>query len=80
MCEGFGRNSYEAKIHGFAIDDEEFLPGLVCIAVLIPSASGQSNLGLAIQAPVIRVTPDDAIKFLPALQRAAKALAKLEIE
>ncbi|EFP96917.1 IclR family transcriptional regulator [Vibrio caribbeanicus] len=74
------RNIDEAKIHGFAIDDEEFLPGLVCIAVLIPSASGQSNLGLAIQAPVIRVTPDDAIKFLPALQRAAKALARLEVE
>ena len=30
----------EAKIQGFAIDDEEFLPGLVCIAVLIPSSTG----------------------------------------
>lgn len=68
----------EAKIQGFAIDDEEFLPGLVCIAVLIPSSTGQSNLGLAIQAPVIRVKPDEAIKFLPALQKAAKALAKIE--
>ncbi len=68
----------EAKIQGFAIDDEEFLPGLVCIAVLIPSSTGQSNLGLAIQAPVIRVKPDEAIKYLPALQKAAKALAKIE--
>ena len=68
----------EAKIQGFAIDDEEFLPGLVCIAVLIPSSTGQSNLGLAIQAPVIRLRPDEAIKFLPALQKAAKALAKIE--
>ncbi|MCX2759726.1 IclR family transcriptional regulator [Vibrio sp. Sgm 22] len=70
----------EAKIQGFAIDDEEFLPGLVCIAVLIPSPTGQSNLGLAIQAPVIRLKPDEAIKFLPALQKAAKALAKIEAD
>lgn len=74
------RNIGDAKIHGFAIDDEEFLPGLVCIAVLVPSPNGQSNLGLAIQAPVIRVKPDEAIKFLPALQKAAKALAKIEAE
>jgi DNA-binding IclR family transcriptional regulator len=52
----------------------------VCIAVLIPSPTGQSNLGLAIQAPVIRVKPDEAIKFLPALQKAAKALAKIEAD
>ncbi|MFA0544009.1 IclR family transcriptional regulator, partial [Vibrio sp. 10N.222.52.B7] len=36
--------------------------------------------GLAIQAPVIRVKPDEAIKFLPALQKAAKALAKIEAD
>lgn len=74
------RNIDSAKIHGYAIDSEEFLPGLVCIAVLIPSPVGVSNLGLAIQAPVIRVKPDEAIQFLPALQKAAKALANIEAE
>ncbi|MGF1776663.1 IclR family transcriptional regulator [Vibrio nomapromontoriensis] len=70
----------DAKIQGYAIDNEEFLPGLICIAVLVPSPSGQSNMGLAIQAPVIRVKPDEAIKFLPALLKAAKALSRIEAE
>ena len=37
-------------------------------------------MGLAIQAPVIRVKPDEAIKFLPALLKAAKALSRIEAE
>ncbi|HBV77829.1 MULTISPECIES: IclR family transcriptional regulator [Vibrio] len=69
-----------AKIQGYAIDNEEYLPGLVCIAVLVPSSVGHSNLGLAIQAPVIRVKPEEALKFLPALLKAAKALAQIEEE
>ncbi|GAL22729.1 transcriptional regulator IclR family [Vibrio maritimus] len=72
------KNVEAAKIQGYAVDDEEFLPGLVCIAVLVPSPTGQSNLGLAIQSPVIRVKSEEVIKFLPALQKAAKALAKVE--
>lgn len=63
---------------GFAIDNEEFLPGLLCIAVLIPSESGRSNLCVAVQAPTIRVTPGTARKFLPALHRAAEALSKID--
>ena len=63
---------------GHAIDDEEFLPGLVCIAVLVPAAEGRSNLCVAAQAPVVRLTPEKALQLLPALQRAARALARIE--
>ena len=37
---------------GYAIDDEEFLPGLVCAAVLVPNPTGRSNLCVAVQGPV----------------------------
>jgi len=63
---------------GYAIDDEEFLPGLVCVAVLAPTAAGHSNLAIAVQAPVVRLTPDKALKLLPALRRAADTLGQLE--
>ncbi|MDN3520349.1 IclR family transcriptional regulator, partial [Halomonas ramblicola] len=56
---------------GYAFDDEEFLPGLLCIAVLVPGHKGRSNLGVAIQAPVMRMTPEKGLQCLPALQRAA---------
>lgn len=66
---------------GYAFDNEEFLPGLFCVAVLVPRSDGsRSNLAVATQAPVMRMTPDKALAALPALQRAAKALAKIEDE
>lgn len=68
------------KRDGYAIDDEEFLPGLVCVAVLVPAAEGRSNLCVAAQAPVMRLTPDKALRLLPALQRAAQALGRIETE
>jgi DNA-binding IclR family transcriptional regulator len=66
--------------NGYAIDNEEFLPGLLCVAVLVPSATGRSNLAVAIQAPIMRLTHEKALHFLPALQRAAQALAAIEAE
>lgn len=65
---------------GFAIDDEEFLPGLVCVAVLVPAATGRSNLCLAAQAPVMRLTADNAPQLLPALRSAADAISSIESE
>lgn len=65
--------------NGFAFDDEEFLPGLICIAVLAPDLrGGRSNLGIAIQAPIMRMTQEKALQCLPALQRAAKAIAAID--
>jgi len=66
---------------GYAVDDEEFLPGLVCVAVLVPPPPGQrSNLCVALQAPAIRLSADQASRVLPALRRAAQALARIESE
>ena len=66
------------KRNGYALDNEEFLPGLLCVAVLVPVKDGHSNMGVAIQAPIMRLTADKALHFLPALQRAAQALARIE--
>lgn len=66
--------------NGYAFDNEEFLPGLFCIAVLVPREDGPSNMGVAIQAPIMRMTADKALLSLPALQRAAQTLAQIEAE
>jgi len=65
---------------GYGIDNEEFLPGLVCFAVLVPAPGGLSHLGVAMQGPSMRLPVDAVDKYLPALQKAARALARLEGE
>jgi IclR family acetate operon transcriptional repressor len=65
---------------GHALDDEEFLPGLLCIAVGVPSDTGRSSLCVAIQAPVMRATTATALQWLPALHRAAEALSAIDVE
>lgn len=64
---------------GYAIDNEEFLPGLLCIAALVPAPDGApSNLCIAVQAPVMRLDAAKARALLPALQRAARALSRID--
>lgn len=63
---------------GYAFDDEEFLPGLFCVAVLVPSAEGKSNMAVAMQAPIMRMTAEKSLQCLPALHRAAAVLADIE--
>lgn len=64
---------------GYALDKEEFLPGLLCIAVLVPTQIGrQSNAAIAVQAPTLRLSVDGALRLLPALRRAADAMAAID--
>ncbi|GAA4523195.1 IclR family transcriptional regulator [Amycolatopsis samaneae] len=68
------------RAQGYAVDDEEFLPGLVCVAVTVPREDGgQPVLGVAVQAPVMRLSLDDVTTTLPALRAAAEAMGRHEI-
>jgi DNA-binding IclR family transcriptional regulator len=65
---------------GYALDDEEFLSGLFCIAVPIHDPSNGACLaGLALQAPVVRLNRDNAAERLPVLRAAADVLAGMLI-
>ncbi|NYT79375.1 IclR family transcriptional regulator [Alcaligenaceae bacterium] len=77
------REAVEAELQrvgreGYALDVEEFLPGLTCIAVLVPVGQAKSNLAVAIQAPSIRFHGERIMSCLPALRQAAQALADIE--
>lgn len=63
---------------GFALDRQEYLDGLVCLAVLVPNDFGRSNQAVAIQAPVIRKSVDDLIELLPVVRSAAERMAVLD--
>lgn len=68
----------EIRRSKYALDREEFLSGLVCLAVPVFQQQARSRIcvaALAIQAPVTRMSQADLLTKLPILQRAADALA-----
>ena len=76
------RDALEAELDtirrdGHAVDAEEFVEGLVCVAVPV-FAPGQTTVrcALALQAPAARMTLAQARLQLPRLQTAAQALAR----
>jgi IclR family transcriptional regulator, acetate operon repressor len=67
----------EIRRRRYALDREEYLQGLVCVAVPILQRVGRARAcvaALALQAPVARMSLDGLIEKLPALRRAALAL------
>ena len=63
------------KRDGHAIDNEEFLPGLFCIAVPVSDGKGSMIASVALQAPVARLPLARALEYVPILQRAAADMA-----
>lgn len=63
---------------GYAVDAEEFVEGLVCVAVPVPASQrgGTPRCAVALQAPAARMSLAQAIDRLPRLQAAAQALAR----
>ncbi len=67
----------QIRKQGYATDKEEFIEGLVAVAVPICDPNGRFCAGLAVHAPVIRMTMEDALAQLPALRSAAQQIEKL---
>jgi IclR family transcriptional regulator, acetate operon repressor len=58
-----------------ATDNEEFIAGLVCVAVPVALSDGRIVASVAVQAPVARMPIAMALRHVPTLRRAADALA-----
>ncbi len=65
----------EIRRRGYSVDNQEFLAGVVCLAVPVRDAKGVVCAGLAISAPHARMSVPEAIAHLPAMEEAAKQLA-----
>ena len=60
-----------------SFDREEYLVGVVCMAVPVLGRNGDPLAALAIQAPEARMNVDTARRHLPALRRVATELADI---
>jgi IclR family transcriptional regulator, acetate operon repressor len=73
------RRRFEAELAsirraGLSTDNEEYLAGVVCVAVPVIVPGGRVAACVAVHAPVARMTLARALTLAPALRRAAGAL------
>jgi DNA-binding IclR family transcriptional regulator len=64
------------RSQGFSIDNEEYLGGVICVAVPILDPQGRICAALAMQAPRARMNLAEMQKHLPALRKAALQVAQ----
>lgn len=67
----------EIAARGYSTDREEFMAGLIAVAVPVRDAQGEVRAAIAVHAPTARMSLDEAIARLPALQRAATRMGAL---
>ncbi len=60
---------------GYSTNDQEYVPGLIAVAVPITRSDGTVVAGLSVHAPALRLDLQTAISYLPPLQSAATRLA-----
>ena len=73
------RDVLKARLHeiaeqGYSIDDEEHLPGVIAMAVAIPTGEAYPALGLAVAVPTARASIEELTKQLPLLREYAQRL------
>ena len=61
---------------GYSLDDEEFIEGMVAIAVPVTDAAGRFAAALAFHGPTQRISLDDAVARLDVMQAAATRLSE----
>lgn len=66
----------EIKKRGYSVDDQEFLAGVVCLAVPVRDADGSLCAALAISAPAARLSIGKALQQLPFMMRTAEKLGE----
>ncbi len=64
---------------GYSTDDQEFLDGMVAVAVPIFDDRDRFAAAIAVHAPLMRHQIDSLVSALPTLRKAAATVAKLNI-
>ncbi|MPM16390.1 Transcriptional repressor IclR [bioreactor metagenome] len=71
------QSSEKIRADGFAMEVEEFMLGLMGMAVPILDDKGECRATMALHAPTARMSTDAALAALPALKRAAERVRPL---
>ncbi len=62
---------------GYALDDQEFLEGMVAVAVPVRDGNGRYIASIAVHGPVQRLSTEDLVAHVPLLKDAAEQLKQV---
>ncbi len=74
--DGLEEQLKSIKKQGIAFDNEEFIDGMIAIAVPVFDSKNQICFTVAVHAPTTRQTLESLSEFIPSLHHAADALAE----
>jgi IclR family acetate operon transcriptional repressor len=75
-AKGLERELASIRRRGYSEDNQEFLPGVCCIAVPVRNVTGEVVAGLAVMAPEISFSLATARRHLPDLRACADAISE----
>jgi len=75
-AETLDREAGEIKKRGYSVDDQEFLAGVVCLAVPVRDSDETLCAALAISAPAARLSIGKALQQLPFMMQTADKLGE----
>ena len=61
---------------GYSTECEEYLPGIIAMAVPVNDADGRIVAAVSVHAPISRLPLDEAVELLPELQSAAETMSQ----
>jgi IclR family acetate operon transcriptional repressor len=67
-----------ARLRGYAVDDEEFMPGLRCVAAAVLDESGMAQAAISVAGPAARMT-DERLAALGNVVAAAARSVTIEL-
>jgi len=67
----------EIEKNGYSTDKEEYIDGMVALAVPVTDMNGRLYATLSFQAPVMRIPVESLTDFLPAVKAASKDLSNI---
>lgn len=76
-AEALAQQVQQIQALGYACDREEFMLGMIAVAVPIKDDKGLCRAALAVHAPQARMSLEQALTGLPHLQAAAQRMGKL---
>jgi IclR family acetate operon transcriptional repressor len=65
-----------SRMDGIGTDNQEFIHGVVCVAVPVIDGNGRCFGGIAVSAPESRMTLNQMLGFVPKMREAAKRFAE----